>query len=132
MAKINTKNIFNHLKRTLLESGYEVILTRRLDPMRPGPVAVLRFRKARGYIVPDQLKIFINQNIGVSDRVVTLIHELLHEIYPAWTEAKVERVSKQVFRDLAVPQLGFLQFFVMTKPEIHAALKGSLRHSPVC
>jgi len=130
VSKNKTKNIFSKLKETLLRSGYEVVLTEKLG--RTEPMPILRFRRAKGYIAPDQMKIYINQNIGVNDRVITLIHELLHEICPEWTEPKVERESKNTFKDLTVPQLGFLQFFVMTKPELRAALKAHHSRSPIC
>lgn len=130
MVKATTKNIFRRLKETLIRSGYEVVLTKKLDQTHS--FIASRFRRTKGYIVPDQLKIYINQNIGVNDRVITLVHELLHEIYPEWTEPRVERRSKNVFKDLTVPQLGFLQFFVMTRPELKAALKGHKSLSPIC
>ncbi|MFA5270170.1 MAG: hypothetical protein WC400_00965, partial [Patescibacteria group bacterium] len=122
--KINTKmkyaNIFRRLKRILLNSGYRVILTDRFI-RRKGGLA----RGSKGYILPDDLTIFINKTIGVNDRVVTLIHELLHEVYPAWQEQQVDRTSKRIFNHLTVPQLGFLQFFVMLPGEIKAMLKSN-------
>ena len=130
MAKIKTKNIFKKLKSTLLYSGYEVVLTKQLGQMRL--MSSFRFRRTKGFIAPDQLRIYINQNIGVNDRVITLVHELLHEIYPEWTEPRVERESKNTFKDLTVPQLGFLQFFVMSRPELKSALKEHRSHSPIC
>ncbi len=130
MAKTVTKNVFRKLRETLLRSGYEVVLTKKLG--QANSITPLRFRRTKGYIAPDQLRIYINQNIGVNDRVITLVHELLHEVYPEWTELKVERTSKNVFRDLTVPQLGFLQFFVMAKPELRAALKEHRSQSPIC
>lgn len=127
--KTNTKTIFNKLKNTLVQSGYRVILVDRLLP-RKG--VATRSRGVKGYIVPDELKIYINKAIGINDRVVTLIHELLHELYPQWSETKIERECKRVFRGLKVSQLGWLQFFVMTKPEMNTALKQLETHSPIC
>lgn len=95
-------------------------------------MSILRFRRTKGFIAPDQLKIYINQNIGVNDRVITLVHELLHEIYPEWTEPKVERESKNAFKDLTVPQLGFLQFFVMSRSELKSTLREHKAHFPIC
>ena len=127
--KTNTKTIFNKLKTTLLQSGYEVILVSKLLPKKSRHT---RSRGVKGYIVPDELKIYINKAIGINDRVITLIHELLHEIYPQWPERKVERECKQIFRGLKVSQLGWLQFFVMTKAEMQNALKQLETHSPIC
>ncbi len=92
----------------------------------------MKFRSVKGYIVPDSLKIYINKSLPVNDRVITLIHELLHELYPTQTEASVEREAKRIFQTLKVPQLGFLQFFIMTKSEINKALKQNSSHSPIC
>lgn len=126
--KTNTKTIFNKLKTTLLRSGYEVILVNKLVPKK----AATRSRGVKGYIVPDELKIYISKSIGINDRVITLIHELLHELYPQWSETKVEQECKSIFRGLKVSQLGWLQFFVMTKAEMQSALKQLETHSPIC
>ena len=88
-------------------------------------------RGSKGYILPDDLAIFINKTIGVNDRVITLVHELLHEIYPEWQEQRVDRSSKRIFNHLTVPQLGFLQYFVMLPAEIKAMLKSN-QLSPAC
>ncbi|HCL47839.1 TPA: hypothetical protein DHW58_02535 [Patescibacteria group bacterium] len=130
MSKTNIKNLFRKLKSTLLYSGYEVILTG--VPQSGVNKRGARHRAAKGYIVPDELKIFINRRIGVNDRVITLIHELMHEIYPDWQEPRVESESKKMFRGLTVPQLGFFQFFVMTNAEVQSALKRQQVHSPIC
>ncbi|MFH0912129.1 MAG: hypothetical protein V1807_00500 [Patescibacteria group bacterium] len=119
--------IFNKLKRVLLESGYRVILTSNVSQSKAKGFA----RGVKGYIVPDDLKIFINKDIGVNDRVVTLVHELLHEIYPTWAEVKVNRSAKKIFQTLTVPQLGFLQFFIMMPTEIRSMLRSN-NLSSVC
>ena len=126
--KTNINTIFNKLKTTLLRSGYEVILVSKLMPKKTS----VQSRGIKGYIVPDELKIYINKSIGINDRVVTLIHELLHELYPQWTENRVERECKSIFRGLKVSQLGWLQFFVMTKDEMSSALKQLETHTPIC
>ena len=113
--------IFKKLKLVLLESGYKVILTSNVSKSKKKGLA----SGIKGYIVPDDLKIYINKNIGVNDRVITLVHELLHEIYPVWTEGKVSQASERIFQRLTVPQLGFLQFFIMVPAEIRAMLKSN-------
>jgi len=127
--KTNTKTIFNKLRATLVQSGYEVILVNRLMPKRTRSG---RSRGIKGYIVPDELKIYISKSVGINDRAITLIHELLHEIYPQWPELKIERECKRVFRSLKVSQLGWFQFFVMTKAEMQTALKQLQPHAPIC
>lgn len=113
--------MFSKLKKVLLHSGYQVILTRNISKHEPKAIAC----GIKGYILPDNLKIFINKSFGVNDRVITLIHELLHEIYPSKSEYQIDKLSNKIFNDLNVSQLGFLQFFVMTPIEIHSMLKSN-------
>ncbi|MEA1909612.1 MAG: hypothetical protein U9M89_01100 [Patescibacteria group bacterium] len=113
--------MFNKLKKVLLTSGYRVILTDKVPKGRGKGFA----SGIKGYIVPDDLKIFINKKIGINDRVETLIHELLHEIYPAWAEKEIDAEAKRIFRSLNISQLGYLQFFIMTPQEVNTALKSN-------
>lgn len=125
-----TKKLFNLLQTTLIESGYDVVLMKANKwPKRD---VYHRRRGIKGYIVPDEMKIYINQSIGINDRVVTLIHELFHEIYPDWSEDKVESEAKKTFKKLSVSQLGFLQFFVVTPAETKRLLKQHQLSSPIC
>ena len=106
-------------------SGYEVILAPHISPAKGDFDCYVRFREARGLIAPDELKIFVNKTLSVSERVITLIHELLHEAFPAWEEAKVETTAQDTFSRLTRSQLGFFQFFVMTSQEVQATLKAN-------
>lgn len=122
MDKSKNKNkMFDKLKNILLHSGYRVILTKKIEKDSHSGLS----RGVKGYILPDQLNIFINKSFGVNDRVVTLIHELLHEIHPSKTENQVDKLSKTIFNDLNVSQLGFLQFFIMSPTEIRLTLKAN-------
>ena len=122
MAKYKNKNkMFDKLKNILIHSGYRVILTKKIEKDSHAGLS----RGIKGYILPDQLQIFINKSFRVNDRVVTLIHELLHEIYPSKTENQVDKMSKTIFSDLNVSQLGFLQFFIMSPVEIRSTLKAN-------
>lgn len=125
-----SKTLFNRLKQVLVESGYEVVLMRA--SRWPKKDVYHRRRGIKGYIVPDEMRIYVNQSIGINDRVVTLIHELLHEIYPSWTEGQVEKEAKRTFKALSVPQLGFLQFFVVTPTETAKLLRQHQLTSPIC
>ena len=123
------KSIFKKLKDTLLASGYEVILTKSNDWSRS---RLGQHRGIKGYIAPDELKIYVSQTIGINDRVITLIHELLHEISPRWSESRVEATAKRIFQSLSVTQLGFLQFFVITPKENQRLLRHQQLSSPIC
>ena len=117
--------MFDKLKNVLISSGYRVILTKKIEKDSHSGLC----RGIKGYILPDQLKIFINKSFGVNDRVVTLIHELLHEIHPSKTENQVDRLSKTIFNNLNVSQLGFLQFFIMSPVEIRSTLKANQQNA---
>lgn len=113
--------MFSKLKKVLLHSGYQVILTGNISKHEPKAMAC----GVKGYILPDSLKIFVNKSFGINDRVITLIHELLHDIYADKSEYQVDRLSKKIFSSLNVSQLGFLQFFVMSPTEIQSMLKSN-------
>jgi len=97
--------MFLKLKNTLVESGYDVRLTNKFKD------------SAKGQIEPDTLIIFVNGNLELNDRALTLIHELFHEIFPEWDERRIEQVACRTFEKLTVSQLGFFQFFVLKKGE---------------
>ncbi len=103
---------FNLLKKALLISGYEICLVKTVR--NPRPYTLILARGTKGYLAPDDFKIYIDRNLGLNDRVITLIHELLHELHPIWGERRVESEAQRIFRHLNVSQLGFLQFFVLT------------------
>jgi len=114
--------MFNKLKEALVGEGYRVVLTDYGIPKSK----LVKQRLAKGYIEPDSLKIYINKNLGLNDRVITLIHELLHEIFPIWKEGRVEKEAKKTFNHLNIDQLGFLQFFVMTPSDTKNFLAGHM------
>ncbi len=125
-----SRSIFNKLKDILLTSGYEVILTKAKE--WPASSMSGQHRGIKGYIAPDELKIYVSQAIGINDRVITLIHELLHELSPSWSEARVESTAKRIFQSLSVAQLGFLQFFVISPIENRRLLRQQRLVSPIC
>ena len=56
-----------------------------------------RCREA-GYVDDAELRIGINPFRG--DRIITLIHECLHVIYPDATERTIINLTKQIYMDL--------------------------------
>lgn len=96
----------------LIEQGYEVRLTSDFS----GAIDFGRFRAARGqvkgFIFPDDLVILINKNLPLEERIITLIHELLHELFPKWGEVKVESTTQSVYRSLSAQQKQVLEGFI--------------------
>ena len=111
---------FNLIKKTLLQSGYEVHLVNSAKNRKPYTLA----RDTKGYLLPDDLKIYIDKHLGLNDRVITLVHELLHEVHPDWEEDRVEDNAQRIFNKLNVDQLGFLQFFVLGKGDVRNFMVG--------
>jgi hypothetical protein len=103
---------FRKLKNALIDQGYDIVLTSRCINSPTGIARQLE-ETVKGYIEPDEGKIYINKKLALNDRVVTLIHELIHEIKPRWSELKVESEAVRLFKKLTVSELGFFQYFVL-------------------
>jgi len=113
VSSAKTALTFRKLKNALTEQGYDIVLTTKCINAPTG--LARQFEKTvKGYIEPDEGKIYINKTLGLNDRVVTLIHELIHELKPRWSEERVEGEAVRLFKHLKVAELGFLQFFVLT------------------
>ena len=98
------------LKRVLLNSEYEIVLTERMSGCgrgRSGP-------HLYGMILPDQHKILIKRSISLAERTRTLIHELLHAVYPTWCEDLVEQTTLKMYSYMSDRDKGFFMFFVQS------------------
>lgn len=91
------------LKENFIENGYTIVLV---------PCFKKYGRRLKGYICQDTLEIYIDKNLSCEEKIVTLIHELLHDIYEDWSERKIEKESFKIFQRLSERDLGFLQFLV--------------------
>lgn len=105
---------FHQIKEALMNLGYDVVLTDHCLEVDGSRRRRQLNKTIKGYIAPDEDVIYINRKLGLNDRVVTLIHELMHELKPRWSEHSVENEAKKLFHRLNIEQLGFLQFFVIT------------------
>lgn len=65
--------------------------------------------KVKGFIEPDNDTILICRNLSQEEKIITIIHEFLHEIEPRWQEAKVEKYSNQLFQKLTPPEKLFFE-----------------------
>lgn len=92
--------LIDRLITRFVEEGYEIRLTSDFS----GAIDFGKFREAeglvKGFVFPDDLLILINKDLPVADRVQTLIHELLHELYPKWGETRIENATQEVYREL--------------------------------
>lgn len=95
------------IKKILLNSGYEVILTDNLRGCGRG-----NYPFVKGMLLPEHNQILIKKSLTVEERIITLLHELLHEMFPDWLEEKVESASRVVFELLDEKLYGFFEFWV--------------------
>jgi hypothetical protein len=108
---------FAQLKKTFLDSGYEIRLLprRKLEGMAlDAPAEVKRHLHSNimGLIIPDEGAIGIAQELGVDDRAVTLLHEIIHLYDAEIDEDEVENYTLELEQNLTPGQFGFLQFLV--------------------
>lgn len=107
----------NQLLRLLEESGFVVKLATEpvllLESTRPNAISRLRASvKIKGLILPDENRILINQELGLEERVKTVLHELIHLQAPEMSEAATEAATLALYRDLTTEQLGRFEFLV--------------------
>ena len=95
------------IKKTLLNSGYEVVLSEHLKGCGRG-----NYPYVKGMLLPESNQILIKKSLSVDEKVMTLIHEILHEIFPDWLEDKIESATRIVFELLDPKQYGFFEFWV--------------------
>jgi len=108
---------FSQLKRTFIESGYEIRLipTRKLEGMAlDAPAEVKRHLDSNimGLIMPDEDAIGIASELSVDERATTLLHELIHLYDEEMAEEEVEELTLEMEASMNGNQFGFLQFLV--------------------
>jgi hypothetical protein len=108
---------YHQLKKAFLDSGYEI----RLLPARTlesfsldAPLEVKRHSNSDilGLIMPDENMIAIANEYSPEERATTLIHELIHLVYPDMAELDVEAATLELEQNLSPAQYGFFQFLV--------------------
>lgn len=114
---MTTNPTFSQLKRTFLESGFEIRFFPRRELERlalDAPLEVKRHLDTNimGLIMPDENIIGIAAELAPDDRTATLLHELIHLYNEDLAEDEVESLTLELERTLTDEQLGFLQFLV--------------------
>ena len=114
---MTTLPTFAQLKKTFLDSGYEIRFfpRRKLEEMAlDAPYEVKRHLDTNimGLIVPDEGIIGIAGDLGTDDRAETLIHELFHLYDPDLDEEAVEAATIDLVQTISPSQFGFVQFLV--------------------
>ncbi len=106
---------FAQLKRTFLDSGYEIrrIPRQTLEGMAlDAPAEVKRHLDTNimGLILPDENIIAIAADLEPDDAAVTLLHEMIHLYDEEVDETDVENWTLELEQNLSPSQFGFLQF----------------------
>ena len=85
--------------KIISDNEYEIKFIRDFRRFRGIPV--------KGFIEPDNDTILNCRNLSREEKIITIIHEFLHEIKPEWSENKVESYSNRLFRELKTSEMRF-------------------------
>lgn len=110
-----TAPTFNQLKKTFLDSGFEIRFfpRRKLERLAlDAPSEVKRHVQSdiMGLIMPDDNAIGLAIELNKEERAITLLHELIHLYDPEIDEDDVENLTLEMENNLTPDQYGFLQF----------------------
>lgn len=91
--------------KIISDNEYEIKFIRDFRRFRGIPV--------KGFIEPDNDTILICRNLSHEEKIITIIHELLHEIKPHWSENKVETHSNRLFQNLKKSERRFFENLII-------------------
>ena len=108
---------FAQLKKTFLDSGYEIRFYDRneLESLAlDAPADVKRHMNSNimGLIMPDDNVIGLAEELSPDERAVTLMHELIHLFDETMNEEDVEELTLELEQNISPAQFGFLRFLV--------------------
>ena len=70
----------------------------------------------KGYIDPLNDRIVIRRNLAPAERALTLLHEIVHECYPEWSEDDVEACAQYTYQNLSEADQAIVAFLA-TDPD---------------
>jgi len=111
MKKIN----FIKLKEILYQEGYHILLLSdsRINSMTTLTPHISRSRGlVHGLVMPDRNEIAINENLSLKERVLTLVHELIHIADKRYSEKVTEKLTHKLYKNFSDGELGFMEFAV--------------------
>lgn len=106
---------FKQLKDTIYEEGFQILVYSDSKVRRMAGFSYKHLKEkntVKGAILPDKNEIIINSALDLKERVLTLIHELVHIIQPKYSERKTESETHKIYHRLKDPDLGYLEFAV--------------------
>lgn len=94
----------------VFETGYDIEFRKRLPRFGTD-------HQANGYIDPVNDRIVIRRDAAVDQRAITLLHEIVHEIYPDWDEESVEACAQYTYQNLSDEDRGIVNFLATDPAE---------------
>ena len=70
-----------------------------------------------GYIDPETDRIIIRRNLSMKERAITLLHEIVHECYPEWSEEDVEACAQYTYTQLSDEDQAIVTFLATDPAE---------------
>ena len=95
------------IKQLILDGDYEIKFVKYFRGYKNIPI--------KGLFIPENYTILINDNLSISEKTTTIIHEFLHEIYPEWNEDKVEKTSIKLKNNLNKKDRLFFENLIKSK-----------------
>lgn len=71
----------------------------------------------KGYLDPLNDRIIIRRNLPIEERALTLLHEVVHECYPEWSEADVEACAVYTYETLSSQDQAIVNFLATDPAE---------------
>jgi len=84
--------MINKIKKLIIDGDINIKFVRYFRGFKGIPI--------KGFFNPETDTILINQNLTKKEKITTIIHEFLHELYPEWSENKVEKTCIKLYKDL--------------------------------
>ena len=97
----------------LYETGYDITFRDRLPRFSGCSV--------NGYIDPSRDRIIIRRNLPLEERALTLLHEIVHECYPEWSETDVEACAVYTYENLTDQDKAIVHFLATDPAETAVA-----------
>lgn len=106
---------FTTIKTILYREGFHILVCSDLQVRKLSGFSPTHCREKNsisGLIIPDRNEIIINKSLILQERVLTLVHELIHLVDPKLSEKQTEASAQTLYTKLSDRSLGFLEFAV--------------------
>jgi len=84
--------MINKIKKLIIDGDISIKYVKHFRGFKGIPI--------KGFYDPENDIILINDSLTPKEKIITIIHEYLHDIYPEWTESKVETTCLNLYKQL--------------------------------